>query len=191
MSAGPLRIAVVAGKFPAVSETFVSRQVIELRRLGHSVDVYASRLGRVPDGAGAEIAELARQVRVRPERGIGGLGRAARVLTKPGLAARLLNAGRYGKDASSLRLLFAAEPWLGQGSYDAVLAHFAPNANVVAKLRDAGALGGGLVAFFHGSDIAGAKAGELDVLFKHGDRFVAVSEDLASRAVVLGARANV
>lgn len=189
MSDGPLRIAVVAGKFPALAETFVSRQVIELRRLGHVVDVYSSRRGRLPEGAPAELVELASQVRVRPGRGPSGLWRAARVLARPGLAARLLNGARYGKDATSLRLLFAAEPWLGQGSYDAVLAHFAPNANVVAKLRDAGVLrgGGGLVAFLHGSDIAGAKPGELDFLFAHGDRLVAVSEALASRAVALGA----
>lgn len=187
MSDRRLRIAVVAGKFPAISETFVSRQVLGLRRLGHAVDVYASRRGRLWEGAGPDIEGLAGEVRVRPRRGVGGMGRAARVLARPAAAARLLSVRRYGTDASSLRLMFAAAPWLRMGAYDAVLAHFAPNAQVVAKLRDAGVLQGGLVAFLHGSDIAGAQRGELDFLFAHVDRFVAVSEDLRRRAVALGA----
>ena len=43
-----MRIAVFAYSFPAVSETFVSRQVSSLIELGHDVDVYAET--PPPDG---------------------------------------------------------------------------------------------------------------------------------------------
>src|SRR5258708_3865564 len=38
---GPLRIAVFTGIFPAVSETFILRQITGLLDLGHEVDIYA------------------------------------------------------------------------------------------------------------------------------------------------------
>lgn len=41
MLEGPLRIAVMADRFPVVSETFVLGQITALLDLGHSVDVYA------------------------------------------------------------------------------------------------------------------------------------------------------
>ncbi len=37
----PLRIAIFVGSFPAVSETFIVRQIVGLLELGHEVDIYA------------------------------------------------------------------------------------------------------------------------------------------------------
>lgn len=37
----PLRIAIFVGTFPAVSETFIQRQIAGLVALGHEVDIYA------------------------------------------------------------------------------------------------------------------------------------------------------
>lgn len=37
----PLRIAIFVGTFPAVSETFIQRQIAGLMDLGHDVDIYA------------------------------------------------------------------------------------------------------------------------------------------------------
>src|SRR5438552_11458030 len=37
----PLRIAMLVGSFPVVSETFILRQLTGLLDLGHSVDIYA------------------------------------------------------------------------------------------------------------------------------------------------------
>ena len=45
----PLRIAMFVGSFPAVSETFIVRQIIGLIELGHEVEIYAdSRAEGVP-----------------------------------------------------------------------------------------------------------------------------------------------
>lgn len=181
-----MRIAVVAGRFPAVSETFISRQVLDLQRLGHGVDVYANRAGKTPE-AGDPLAPVAACVRLRPRRNLSGLAEGARMFGHPLLSARLVNPVRYGVDGSSLRLLFSAVPYIDQGPYDVVLAHFGPNAAVVAKLRDAGLPLGPLVTFFHGSDVASATEREFALLFRTGERFVAVSEDLARRAAALGA----
>ncbi len=184
-----MRLAVVAGKFPALSETFVSRQISALRALGHEVDVFANRRGTLPDPNDPARA-IAANLNLRPKRNLHGLLKAATLLAQPALAAALLNPVRFGSDALSLRLAFSAVPFLKRPAFDAVLAHFGPNAAVIAKLRDAGLPLGPLVTFFHGSDAATAKPGDFAHLFATGERFIAVSEALASHLRELGAPAD-
>jgi colanic acid/amylovoran biosynthesis glycosyltransferase len=49
----PLRIAVLVDRFPALSETFVTNEIRELRRLGHHVRVEAIAPAPAPDWAAA------------------------------------------------------------------------------------------------------------------------------------------
>jgi colanic acid/amylovoran biosynthesis glycosyltransferase len=42
-----MRIAIVAGQFPALSETFIINHVVALLDLGHEVDVFALRSDQV------------------------------------------------------------------------------------------------------------------------------------------------
>lgn len=53
----PLRIAVFAGSFPVVSETFILRQITGLLERGHAVDIYADTRA---DPAGPVHVEVAR-----------------------------------------------------------------------------------------------------------------------------------
>lgn len=190
-----MRIAVVAGKFPAPSETFVLGQVMGLIDLGHEVDVYANRRGRGwPGGANPGLApyRLLERTRLRPKRNAGGLARALRTWARhPLIASRCLNVARYGAEASSLRMAFSMVPWLeGRREpphYDGVIAHFGHNARVAAMLRNAGAFKGPLAAVTHGTDVTKATASDYRFLFEHADLLLPVSEMLRDQLLDLGA----
>jgi colanic acid/amylovoran biosynthesis glycosyltransferase len=191
-----MRLAVVAGKFPAPSETFVLGQVKGLIDLGHEVDVYANRRGRGWSGdEDSAQYRLIERTRLRPKRNLAGLVRAARVWARhPLIAARCLNIARYGSEASSLRLLFSMAPWLeGHAEpphYDAVIAHFGHNARVIAMLRDAGAFTGPLLAITHGTDVTKAHPRDYRFLFNHADLILPVSDMLRSTLLEWGAPAG-
>ncbi len=53
----PLRIAMLLGYFPVVSETFLLRQIVGLIELGHTVDIYANSR---PETDGPMHPEVAR-----------------------------------------------------------------------------------------------------------------------------------
>ncbi|MBN2505254.1 MAG: glycosyltransferase [Verrucomicrobia bacterium] len=52
----PLRIALFAGQFPVVSETFILRQLTGLLDLGHAVDLYAETRGDPADAVQPELS---------------------------------------------------------------------------------------------------------------------------------------
>jgi colanic acid/amylovoran biosynthesis glycosyltransferase len=53
---GPLRIALFAGSFPVISETFIIRQIAGLLALGHQVDVFADTRGPADGPMHPEVA---------------------------------------------------------------------------------------------------------------------------------------
>jgi colanic acid/amylovoran biosynthesis glycosyltransferase len=195
-----MRVAVVVDRFPVLSETFVLNQITGLLDRGHDVDIVPTR----PGGDTVVHADVDRY----------GL-RARVVLTWPPAVVRLrqapralwrvlrrhgarsfstLNAVRYGREAWSLRLLYAASELVERGAYDAVLCHFGPNARFAMRMRDAHALDGPIAAVFHGWDLSQflRRAGTHPYarLFADGELFLPISERWAERLRGLGCPAE-
>lgn len=189
-----MRIAFVLGDFPALSETFVLNQITGLLDRGHELEIFAER-PRAEDATQPDIDGYELLARTTYEHMP---ARAARALRAPAALAaarrsrclRVLDVRRYGLAAASLRLLYAAQPFLGRPPYDAVHCHFVANGLKAALLRDAGALRGPLVVTVHGRDIGahlglyGPRASRL--LLEQGDLFLPVSDRWNDRLAALG-----
>jgi len=193
---GQGRVAVYVPAFPAPSETFVVNQIEGLVEAGLRVDVVAKSAGSNPEAAGERLG--LREVRFqRPlaagrfRRMLGGARLAAGLARRhPAVAARSLDVVRHGRAAASLRLLYAAEPFVGE-RYDVVYCHFGPMGLQAVRLRQTGALRGRVVTVFHGFDVSNTiKLRGPDYyadLFEHGDLLLPVSEYWRRRLIELGA----
>lgn len=195
-----MRIAVVAGRFPVASETFVLDQVRGLLARGHDVEVYARQPdGRSPGTAAAPDLPLSRHVRYWPARPRSLARRSlkcARLLADVprghrAQVLRTLDIRRYGTEASTLRLPYMASRLVAAAPHDVVLCHFGPVGRRVQMLRDAGLSMGRLVTFFHGFDLSryvrARGEGVYRRLLERGDLFLPVSRHGRRRLIELGA----
>lgn len=184
-----MRIAVVAGKFPAPSEVFVLDQVTALLRHGHDVTVVANRRGSGPVHEDVARFALAERCVYRPPRGrassLAALGRA--VVRKPGAMIRSLNALRFGTDASSLRLLYSCAAWTRVPPVDAVVCHFGPNGSIATKLRRADAFRAPIATYFHGSDVFVENEARYRDLIRDGDLLLTISRRFREQLIQWGA----
>lgn len=122
-----LKIALVTGAFPKLSETFVLQQIVALLDLGHDVRIFAFEAAResVVHPIVAERDLLARTTYVKaPER----------------LSSRLLGAARALGGRSPER-------------FDAVVCHFGHIGERARKLRQQGYFDGPLAVIFHAYDL--------------------------------------
>ncbi|MGH7843960.1 MAG: glycosyltransferase [Candidatus Binatia bacterium] len=175
-------IAFIVSQFPSVSETFVLNQVIGLLHRGHQVDIYAqSRGGAIhPDIQRYRLLERTHYLdcpRNRWTRAIQG-ARFCFTHLKKNTRAVLgsLNVFRYGRNASSLSLLFATIPFYRK--YDIVHCQFGQNGRFGAILKGLG-LQKKLVVTFHGVDIRKAVANGSAVygdLWTEADCLIAISK---------------
>ena len=194
----PLRIAVFAYEFPALSETFVLNQVTGLIDRGHDVTVFATAPRADPlthpdvvsYGLGARI-----RYRAMPS------GRAARVAAAPRVAARAgfgkalpllksLNVPRYGGDARSLSLYYWTGALHARDDYDIIHCHFGTVGREAAFLREIGAISGKLAVSFHGVDMSACLEegdGIYRHLFEHADLLLPISEHWQRRLLDMGA----
>jgi colanic acid/amylovoran biosynthesis glycosyltransferase len=196
-----VRIAVLVNEFPTASETFVLDQICALLERGHEVDVFPDRhrahapvlhsefvrhqlLDRShfpPTMPGARIARVAAGIRLLISSG---------AVHAPPLF-RALNPLAYGRQATSLALLFRCVPLLGSMPYDIVHCHHGPVALVGTRLRQLGVLRGRLVATFHGFDANAVPrthgARFYDPLFRAADLITVNSEFLRGRLRDMGA----
>jgi len=193
----PLRIAIFAYEFPALSETFVLRHITSLIERGHDVTV----LSTAPRAEPAQHPAIARFDLRRRTRYLEMPGpRLARMRGIPeafeqgwacGRAAplRALNALRYGQEAYSLRLLHWAATLAPGGEFDVVHCHFGTVGRLGAYLREIGALRGRLVTTFHGVDLSACLRGNpslYDHLLRHGDLFLPISDVWRRKLLSLG-----
>ena len=194
-----MRIAVVVGRFPVLSEAFILNQITGLIDRGHDVSILAERRGE----EGVTHADVARyglleqahyygpvpsHYLLRAARGIPLLfSTASRSLR---VAMKSLDVFTYGRNAASLRMLYQARSFGGTGPYDIVACHFGHNGLMAARMREIGVLGGRLVTSFHGSDFTRdlrAKGDRVyDRLFERGDLFLAVSQYCRDTLIRLG-----
>lgn len=195
-----MKIAFVVEAFPVLSQTFVLNQITGLIDRGHEVDIYAEFPNDTqkvhPD---VEKYQLLQRTYYHPrvpknkrDRLLTGLRLAITNFPKaPQRVLRSLNAAKYGKDAASLRLLYAAVPLLEKpAKYDIIQCHFGLLGVKGMLLREIGALQGKLITTFHGVDISQnlKLLGEqvYNDLYKAGDYFLPISYYWKERLMQLG-----
>jgi colanic acid/amylovoran biosynthesis glycosyltransferase len=204
-----MRIAMIVGRFPVLSETFVARQMAGLAELGHDLDVYAELRGDPSELEPSLRTELlsrtryvdmprasANELAARPVRGPASLLRTGRALPaaavamrrNPRLAVRTLRRSEYRDQASSLSALYRLAACSRGRGYDVAHAHFGP---IGESYRFVGELWHApLVVTFHGHDMsswpAQARPGALESVFAAADAVTAVSADGARRLERLG-----
>lgn len=194
-----MRIAFIVGSvFPAISETFIVNQITGLIKRGYTVDIYAEKpeISIQPHPEVIQYNLLARTYYHQvPKNYLLRLLKGSQLLinglrSKPIAALNLLNLSKYGRQSTSLRLLYQGFPHLDKAPYDIVHCHFGYNGIKSLQLRDLGLLQGKLITTFHGLDLSQDIQTQGDHiysgLFKQGDLFLPVSEHWKYRLVELG-----
>jgi len=185
----PLRIAVIVGVFPALSETFILNQIIGLIDHGHRVDIFAqSKLTGQKAHQKVIQYDLLSRTRYFFE-----LGHKWSHLLKTifdlTINRQLIN---YFKTAKRYRLgrksawCYAA-PFLSH-RYDVIYCHFGPNGVIGAFLKELG-VQTKLVVSFHGYDLGASissKYGNYYQLFEKTDMVTANSEYTKNKLVKIG-----
>jgi colanic acid/amylovoran biosynthesis glycosyltransferase len=196
-----VRIAVIVGQFPALSETFISRQITGLLDRGHDVEIFAHSAGKDPfvHTAVEKYGLLARTCYLdayasSPSRIARFAKRLAWVITsipnQPRAVLRSLNPIAYGKPALSLAVFNQILPFLSRPPYDLVHCHFGPNGNLGVLLRDAACACRKVITTFHGYDVSSYTRVRgphvYSELFARGDLFLCVSERIKKKLIALG-----
>lgn len=197
-----MRVAFILGSFPVLSETFILNQITGLIDRGHAVDIYA-RGRRTVDTVHAEVEKyrlldrtyyLNNQASARMTRAL----RSVRfVLSDPdlGFYAKVnafTHARRYHRILKSIPysgLLQFSLNQLRDGPYDVIHCQYGTLGRLFIHLKIAGAIDSKFITSFRGHDVTQecyATPGFYDELFKHGDIFLPVSQDLKSRLIALG-----
>jgi colanic acid/amylovoran biosynthesis glycosyltransferase len=181
-----MRIAVVTGRFPAWSVTFILDQITYALDHDCDVEVYASRPGEGAQHTEVERYDLARRTHYFPRtrHDLPRVPRSARVWAKlirhPRIVLRALPHVRGRIQLEDL------SGFLPRSDYDVVHCHFAPNAARVLPALRAGVLRGKLLATFHGYDILKAQPGDYAELFASDAFYTSNTNFLKQRAVELG-----
>jgi colanic acid/amylovoran biosynthesis glycosyltransferase len=138
-----MKIAVILGGFPKLSETFILRQLTGLVDLGHEIDIYARRNPREaavqPDVE--RYGFLARTYHYElPAGRLARLARALRVLVTalprhPAAVLRCLNLPRFGSIYAVLNNLLFAAPFLDR-RYDVIYCFWGGNGMDFIVLKD-------------------------------------------------------
>ncbi len=200
-----MRIAIVVGRFPVLSETFVLNQVTGIIDRGHEVDIYTEEPGETtkmhPDVEKYDLLKhtyLIDMPHNRLMRLLKGLWLFCTNFYKfPWLLLRSLNIFKYGKDAASLRLLYAAialRPSLEKEPYDIIHCQFATYGFLGHVIRILAAPKGKMIMAIRGYEIGWFFTwGTKDVfnqLFKKGDFFLPNCGYFKDRIIKLGCDEN-
>jgi len=187
------------GWFPHVSETFVIDQVAHLLDRGVDVEIFAFHRGetefvsrRFFDYRMAERVTyldppLSRTARVR------GAWRPVRQLARHNARSvlRAVNGFRFGRRASSLRLLYWASEFVNRG-FDVVHCHFGPFARDFVAIREVIGSGVPLVTTFYGYDVSKVFREQppdyYDGLKQACSLYFVMSRDMKRRVVAVGFR---
>ncbi len=195
-----MRIAFLVGKFPVISQTFIINQIIGLIDYGYEVDIYALEGASFETKVHPQVIEYKLLDRTYysvfpPDNPIFRFFVGFKLVLKyifryPNAVLSTLNILRYGRQAITLRPLFAAIPFLPNKSYDIVHCQFGMYANSGMILREMGILKGVLISTFRGFDISEYpfRYG-LDVykkLFEEGDFFLTNCNFFRQRLIELG-----
>jgi colanic acid/amylovoran biosynthesis glycosyltransferase len=156
-----MRLAVLVGSFPELSERFIVNQLTGLIDAGLAPQIYAamatraaadheltSRYGLREKTIYAKIPRSIRQRALSAPRVLGSC-----LLSDPAVALKAFDTGAYTTAAKNLKTLYFLRAF-GNRRYDLLHCHFGPYGLVGAFLKDSGRADR-LVVTFHGSDING------------------------------------
>jgi colanic acid/amylovoran biosynthesis glycosyltransferase len=199
-SEGSVRVAFIVNQFPLLSETFILNQITGLIDRGCEVDIYAHRIGSEP-AVHPDVCKynllgrtyclnLAKQNSVVGKLVAGARYFSAEFGRNPRVALKSMNAFKFGRAVTSLTQLYQTHLFLSREPYDVVHCQFGPNGNLGLQLREAGAIGGKLVAHFRGYDISAyvrrRGRGVYQNLFRNADLILCVSESIKTKLHELG-----
>lgn len=157
-----MRIAFLVNAFPTLSETFILDQITYLLDRGHDVEIFARFrpvLSKSHDRIQTyRLADRTHYVPLMPDKNAAVALKGMRIFLRgfvrsPLVFLKALNALKYGKDATNLSLLYFAAAFAGKGPFDIIHAHFGPNGLWALRLREIGAVEGGIITTFHGADV--------------------------------------
>lgn len=190
----PMRLAFYLSSFPVLSQTFIHRQIASLVKAGHEVDI----IGERRSGDGASVHATVSENRLE-DRSIylfdGGLLATAAAALRFAAAhpAAAISAARAGWPEGPLQAAkqVAASARLARPrQYDALVAHFGPNAMAALKAIDSGMVKAPLVPVFHGFDVTKHVCEKGDGvycrLFDRSAACLAISDRWAARLAELG-----
>ncbi|MCT7965949.1 glycosyltransferase [Laspinema sp. D1] len=198
-----MKIALMLGKFPALSETYILNQITGLISRGHEVDIYADEPGETskvhPDVEKYNLLDKTRYAPL-PAKKVIRTVKGSKILLAHGYKSpmtllRSLNLFKYNyfkhrDQGYFLRLLYSAIPLLDQPAYDIIHCHFAPYGLRGVLLREIGAIQGKIITTFHGFDVnlypRQTHPKIYQDLFQKGDLYTANTPYTASKAVALG-----
>lgn len=199
-----MKIAVIVGRFPVLSEIFIINQIVGLIERGHEVDIYTLDSQSLennlmhPEVEKYHLLERTYCLLSVPKNPYFRLLKGLWLLLKnfhkdPLVLVRSLNF-KYGKEATSFRLLYQVIPSLGKGPYDIIHCQFGTLGQRIIKLRHLGVFQGKLITSFRGFDLSQyiQKYGE-DVykeLFSTADFFLPNCEYFQHRLIQFGCDAK-
>lgn len=196
-----MRIAFIVDQFPALSQTFVLRQITGLLDRGQQVDIFAYSPGRDPvrHQDVEKYGLLSRTYYLTdcacsdpaPTRLIKRIGLLVKNSHKyPFTVPKTLNVFKFGKGALFLQVLCQISPFFGKRPYEIVHCQFGDLGALGLLLRDTGLFNGRLVTSFRGYDsssyVKSHGADVYDDLFRRGDLFLCVSEHIKNKLIGLG-----
>ena len=194
-----MKIAFIVPEFPSLSQTFVLNQITGLIDRGHHVEIFAEYADNQSktheDVSKYKLIQKTHYLPCLPEnkilRTLKGLIFLMKYMpNQPKVVLRALNFFKYGRQASSLNLLFKSLPFLHKDTYDIVHCHFGPSGSLAAMLRDIGAVEGKLTTVFHGYDLTSyinqSRVNCYGNLFQQGDLFLPISQKWKEKLIQLG-----
>jgi colanic acid/amylovoran biosynthesis glycosyltransferase len=202
---GKLRILIVVGRFPAISNPFILNQISGLIDLGHDVCIFAMRVDD-HENQHSEIGEykLGERLYVLDKMGStkwskiryvlkGGISLLTR---RPMILFRAIKGHVTGEFPLSLKSFSQINTVtrIPETDFDIIHAQFGPQGNMMLMLREICGLGGKLVTQFRGFDVSQLIQSEgihyYDLLFAHGDMFLPVCDNIKDKVMRLGAPEN-
>ena len=189
---GAARIAMVTNGFPVRSETFVIDQIEALLSRGAEIVMFCDRLGD-PETIEAIGLEHDRLKVVLWPTGWLDILRACRrgLAAKPGLSLQaVVDHMRAPMQPGRRRTLGMCSMLAAEGPFDVLIAHFGPNGDRIASLKERFGLSLPIATVLHGYDVSrylqksGGKA--YAALRRSGDYFLPVSGFWAAKLMSLG-----
>lgn len=195
-----MRIAMVVGNFPVISQTFILNQIDGLISQGHQVDIFSYDIGESgkthPIVAKHRLMDRVYYLWTPKETWWHRFTHGDRVFWKllfksPRAAMKCINLFRFGREALSLSLLYQAAHVQNLKPYDIVHCQFGTFGLRYLPLHEIGLAQGKLIVQFRGYDISQfiKENGEniYSGLFKKADYFLTNCHFFRDRLIRLGA----
>lgn len=191
-----MKIAIIVGGFPTLSETFILNQITGLLDMGHDVEIFA-QFNPKDKKVHSDVEKYRLMERVHytsiPYNKVKRILKAIFLIIKnfhkaPLKIMKSLNVFKYGKMALSLKLLYILIPFLDK-RFDIIHCHFGPNGIIGVHLKEIG-IPGKYITSFHGYDVNSYPKimgkNVYNNLFKNGDLFTANTNFTKQQLVKLG-----